>query len=73
MSESGLDTEFYQSAINSSKSVTIFLVNGVRLDGNILKQDDRTLLMTKKDRGETQVVYKHAISSISTNTGRTHG
>ncbi len=42
--------------------VTIFLVNGVKLSGVITWYDLYTILLKRHD--ETQLVYKHAISTI---------
>lgn len=42
--------------------VTIFLVNGVKLQGVISWFDDATVLLRRD--GHTQLVYKHAISTV---------
>ncbi|GBQ24702.1 RNA-binding protein Hfq [Acetobacter estunensis NRIC 0472] len=42
--------------------VTIFLVNGVKLQGVISWFDDETVLLRRD--GHTQLVYKHAISTV---------
>lgn len=43
-------------------SVTIFLVNGVKLQGIVTWFDNFSVLLRKD--GHTQLVYKHAISTI---------
>ena len=43
-------------------SVTVFLVNGVKLQGIITFFDDETLLLRRD--GHTQLIYKHAVSTI---------
>lgn len=43
-------------------SVTVFLVNGVKLQGLIICFDDSSLLLRRD--GHTQLIYKHAISTI---------
>lgn len=43
-------------------SVTVFLVNGVKLQGIIVWFDDATLLLRRD--GHTQLIYKHAVSTI---------
>ncbi|GEN62141.1 RNA chaperone Hfq [Acetobacter oeni] len=43
-------------------AVTIFLVNGVKLQGVISWFDDDTVLLRRD--GHTQLVYKHAISTV---------
>ena len=42
--------------------VTVFLVNGVKLQGNITWFDNFSLLLRRE--GNVQLVYKHAISTI---------
>lgn len=46
--------------------VTVFLTNGVKLQGLITALDEDALLL-KRD-GHTQLVYKHSISTIMPNT-----
>lgn len=43
-------------------SVTVFLVNGVKLQGIITYFDDESLLLRRD--GHTQLIYKHAVSTI---------
>ncbi len=42
--------------------VTVFLVNGVKLQGVITRFDARTVLLRRD--GHVQLVYKHAVSTI---------
>lgn len=42
--------------------VTIFLVNGVKLQGVIPWFDDQAIILRRD--GHTQLVYKHAVSTI---------
>ena len=46
----------------SRSPCTVFLVNGVKLQGNITWFDNFSLLLTRD--GSTQMVYKHAISTV---------
>lgn len=43
-------------------SVTVFLCNGVKLQGNITWFDNFCVLLRRE--GQVQLVYKHAISTI---------
>ncbi len=43
-------------------SVTVFLVNGVKLQGVVTWFDNFSLLLRRE--GHVQLVYKHAISTI---------
>ena len=47
-------------------SVTIFLVNGVKLQGVITWFDSYSILL--KREGHIQLVYKHAVSTIMPST-----
>jgi len=46
--------------------VTVFLVNGVKLQGIVTWFDNFSLLLRRD--GHTQLVYKHAISTIMPST-----
>lgn len=43
-------------------AVTVFLINGVKLQGVITWFDDQSILLRRD--GHTQLVYKHAVSTI---------
>ncbi len=57
-----LQDTFLNQLRKSKVSVTIFLVNGVKLQGNVTWFDNFCVLL-KRD-GQVQLVYKHAISTI---------
>ena len=42
--------------------VTVFLMNGVKLQGIIIRFDDESLVLRRDSH--TQLVYKHAVSTI---------
>ena len=42
--------------------LTVFLVNGVKLQGNITWFDTNTILLRRE--GHVQLIYKHAISTL---------
>lgn len=46
-------------------STTVFLVNGVKLQGVITCVDDNAVLLRRD--GHAQLIYKHAISTIMPN------
>ncbi|MGL4312607.1 MAG: RNA chaperone Hfq [Sphingomonas sp.] len=55
--------EVFLSAVRKSEEpVTMFLVNGVMLQGNIAAFDLFCMLLTRD--GMAQLVYKHAVSTI---------
>ena len=55
--------DVFLNAVRKSKTpLTIFLVNGVKLQG-IVTWFDNFCLLLRRD-GQSQLVYKHAISTI---------
>ena len=57
-----IQEEFLNNLSNNKVSVTVFLVNGVKLQGLITWFDSFSLLLRRD--GHTQLIYKHAISTI---------
>jgi len=57
-----LQESFLTAARNSGEPVTMFLVNGVMLQGDVASFDLFCLLLHRD--GISQLVYKHAISTI---------
>ena len=55
--------DVFLNTIRKTKSpVTVFLVNGVKLQGIVTWFDNFSLLLRRD--GHTQLVYKHAISTV---------
>ena len=61
-SQSNLQDTFLNSVRKSKNPVTLFLVNGVKLQGAITWFDNFSVLLRRE--GTVQLVYKHAISTI---------
>ena len=57
-----LQDAFLSAAERQKQDVTMFLVNGVMLQGHVARHDQFSLLLERS--GEAQLVYKHAISTI---------
>ena len=57
-----LQDAFLNQLRKSKISVTIFLINGVKLQGMITWLDNFCVLLRRD--GQSQLVYKHAISTI---------
>ena len=55
-------TRFSTRSARQKVSVTIFLVNGVKLQGVITWFDNFCILLRRD--GQSQLVYKHAVSTI---------
>jgi host factor-I protein len=57
-----LQDTFLNSVRKNKVPVTIFLINGVKLLGNVTWFDNFCVLLRRE--GQVQMVYKHAISTI---------
>ncbi|MGL6188011.1 MAG: RNA chaperone Hfq [Holosporales bacterium] len=63
MSEKQNLQDFFLNSVRKNKvSLTLFLVNGVKLQGIVTSFDNFSILL-KRDM-QSQLVYKHAISTI---------
>jgi host factor-I protein len=60
--QQNLQDTFLNAVRKSKSSVTIFLINGVKLQGNITWFDNFCVLLRRD--GHAQLVYKHAISTV---------
>ena len=56
---------FLDHLCKDNVSTTIFLVNGVKLQGVITCYDEKSVLLRRD--GHAQLVYKHAISTVMPN------
>ena len=57
-----LQDAFFNQVRKSKVPVTVFLINGVKLQG-IITWFDNFCVLLRRD-GQSQLVYKHAISTI---------
>jgi host factor-I protein len=60
-----LESSFLNHVCEQKMPLTIFLVNGVKLQGSITWVDSTSMLLSRD--GHSQLVYKHAISTIMPN------
>ena len=58
--------DFLNDLKKNKVSVTVFLINGVKLQGIITWFDENSLLL--RSDGHTQLIYKHAVSTIMPST-----
>ncbi len=56
------ETDFLNDIKDNKIAVTVFLINGVKLQGVITFFDDNSLLLRRD--GHTQLIFKHAVSTI---------
>ena len=61
-----VQSDFLNDIRKNKVSVTVFLVNGVKLQGIITWFDNFSLLLRRD--GHTQLIYKHAVSTIMPGT-----
>lgn len=61
-----VQSDFLNDIRKNKVSVTVFLVNGVKLQGIITWFDNFSLLLRRD--GHTQLIYKHAVSTIMPST-----
>lgn len=57
-----LQDAFLSAAAREQQSMTVFLTNGVMLQGAVAAHDQFSLLLERG--GQAQLVYKHAISTL---------
>ena len=60
--QKGIEETFLNYVRQERMPVTVFLVNGVKLQGVITWNDHESLLLTRE--GMTQMIYKHAVSTV---------
>ncbi|MEO7504439.1 MAG: RNA chaperone Hfq [Sphingomicrobium sp.] len=53
---------FLAAAERGGESLTLYLVNGVMLEGSVAGHDQFSLLLARG--GQVQLIYKHAVSTI---------
>lgn len=58
----GLQDQFLAAAARQQEAMTVFLVNGVMLQGSVAAYDQFSLLLERS--GQVQLVYKHAVSTL---------
>ena len=57
-----LQDRFLAAAIRENEAMTVFLVNGVMLQGEVIAFNRFSMLLGR--RGQLQLVYKHAVSTM---------
>lgn len=58
-----LQDELLDELVNERTPVAVFLMNGFQLRGSILDHDDAIIVI--ETEGKQQMVYKHALSTVS--------
>ncbi len=60
--KTGLQDLFLAAAASEKERITLFLINGVMLQGSVTGFDQFSLVLERG--GQVQLVYKHAISTL---------
>ena len=60
--KAGLQDLFLAAAVREQERMTLFLINGVMLQGSVTGFDQFSLVLERG--GQIQLVYKHAISTL---------
>lgn len=66
MATKGVQNNFLEEIKKNNVSVTVFLVNGIKLQGLVTFYDDDAILLRRD--GHTQLIYKHAVSTVMPST-----
>jgi len=64
MTYNNIQHNYLQELIASKVSVSLYLINGIKLSGVIFDIDDSCILLRDNKSTVTQLIYKHAISTI---------
>ncbi|REG60780.1 host factor-I protein [Paraburkholderia sp. BL6669N2] len=64
----GVQDNFLQTLVNDKTNVSVFLVNGIRLSGQLAAFDQFVVLL--ESGPGVQLVFKHAISTVMPVNGR---
>ena len=64
----GVQDDFLQMLVNDKTTVNVFLVNGIRLSGQLAAFDQFAVLL--ESGPGVQLVFKHAISTVLPVNGR---
>jgi host factor-I protein len=65
--QASLQDEFLQSLLKEKTPASVYLINGIRLSGQVLAFD--TYVVVLKSISGHQMIFKHAISTVMPNTG----
>ncbi len=57
-----IQQSFLTTVVDSKADVTVYLTNGVKLQGRVVDYDQACILLSRNEHA--QLVYKHAISTI---------
>ncbi|MCE2706252.1 MAG: RNA chaperone Hfq [Proteobacteria bacterium] len=59
-----LQQSYLEDLCNNTVHIAIYLINGIKLSGWINSFDDSCILLRDNNDTMTQLIYKHAVSTI---------
>ena len=64
MSVNNVQNIYLEELILHKVGVSLYLINGIKLSGVIFQADDFCILLRDHNNTVTQLIYKHAISTV---------
>jgi host factor-I protein len=65
--QASIQDEFLQSLLKEKTSASVYLVNGIRLSGEVVSFDSYVVVL--QSVSGKQMIFKHAISTVMPNAG----
>lgn len=62
MNKENVQDQFLNAVRKQKISVTVFLMNGIKLQGHVSSFDNFSMMLRRENH--SQLIYKHAISTI---------
>jgi host factor-I protein len=66
--QASVQDEFLQSLLKEKTLASVYLINGIRLNGQVVLFDSYVVVL--KSVSGQQMIFKHAISTVMPNAGR---
>lgn len=64
MSDKQMTDDFLRKLVEDGKNVSVYLVNGIKLQGKLVGFDDLNLLLAGTGTQNSQLVGRHAYSTV---------
>lgn len=64
MTTNNIQNNYLVELVSHKTHVSLYLINGIKLSGVIFEVDDSCVLLRDNKNTVTQLIYKHAISTV---------
>jgi host factor-I protein len=64
MNGNNIQDSYLSELMQNKTAVSLYLINGIKLSGTIFEVDDSCILLRDNKSTVTQLIYKHAVSTI---------